>query len=160
MKRVIIVSLLCLVFCSCAAGEYSDSLDSRELAKQLTGEISEFGDYVEYDDNEINDLLGLSADGCDVSVIYSKDSDDQGEIGIIRAASEADAKEVLREAQEYLEQMRVERRAFVESYLPRELSKLSSAEARRFGSYVIYTILESEKSTLVFDKVEEALKTA
>ena len=160
MKRVIIVSLLCLVFCSCASGGYSDSLDSRELAKLLTGEISEFGDYVEYDDDEINDLLGLSADGCDVSVIYSKDSDDQGEIGIIRAASEADAKEVLLEAQEYLEQMRVERRAFVESYLPRELSKLSSAEARRFGSYVIYTILESEKSTLVFDKVEEALKTA
>ena len=160
MKRVIIVSLLCLVFCSCASGGYSDSLDSAELAKRLTGEISEFGDYVEYDDDEINDLLGLSADGCDVSVIYSKDSDDQGEIGIIRAASEADAKEVLREAQEYLEQMRVERRAFVESYLPRELSKLSSAEARRFGSYVIYTILESEKSTLVFDKVEEALKTA
>ena len=160
MKRVIILSLLCLVFCSCAAGEYSDSLDSRELAKQLTGEISEFGEYVEYDDDEINDLLGLSADGCDVSVIYSKDSDDQGEIGIIRAASEADAKEVLYEAQEYLEQMRVERRAFVESYLPRELSKLSSAEARRFGSYVIYTILESEKATLVFDKVEEALRTA
>ena len=160
MKRVIILSLLCLAFCSCASVRYSDSLESRDLAKRLTGEISEFGDYVEYDDDEINDLLGLSADGCDVSVIYSKDSDDQGEIGIIRAASEADAKEVLREAQEYLEQMRVERRAFVESYLPRELSKLSSAEARRFGSYVIYTILESEKSTLVFDKVEEALKTA
>ena len=160
MKRVIIVSLLCLVFSSCASGGYSDSLDSRELAKQLTGEISEFGDYVEYDDDEINDLLGLSADGCDVSVIYSKDSDDQGEIGIIRSASEADAKEVLHKTQEYLEQMRVERRAFVESYLPRELSKLSSAEARRFGSYVIYTILESEKATLVFDKVEEALNTA
>ena len=158
MKRVIIVSLLCLVFSSCASGGYSDSLDSRELAKQLTGEISEFGDYVEYDDDEINDLLGLSADGCDVSVIYSKDSDDQGEIGIIRAASEADAKEVLREAQEYLEQMRVERRAFVENYLPRELPKLSSAEARRFGTYVIYTVLESEKSTLVFDKIEDTLK--
>ena len=158
MKRVIILSLLCLVFCSCASVRYSDSLDSAEVAKRLTGEISEFGDYVEYDDEEIGYLLELSAENCDVCVIYSKDADDQGEIGIIRAASEADAKEVLREAQEYLEQMRVERRAFVENYLPRELSKLSSAEARRFGTYVIYTVLESEKSTLVFDKIEDTLK--
>ena len=158
MKRVIILSHLCLVFCSCASVRYSDSLESRDLAKRLTGEISEFGDYIEYDDEDINGLLGLSADGRDVCVIYSKDADDQGEIGIIRVASEADAKEALREAQEYLEQMRVERRAFVESYLPRELSKLSSAEARRFGTYVIYTVLESEKSTLVFDKIEDTLK--
>ena len=80
------------------------------------------------------------------------------EIGIIRAPSEKNAEEVLREAQAYLDQMRAERRAFVENYLPRELPKLNSAETRRFGSYVIYTILESERAALVFDKAEEALK--
>ena len=158
MKRVIILSLLCLVFCSCASGGYSDSLDSAEVAKRLTGEISGFEDYVEYDDEEIGYLLELSAENCDVCVIHSKDADDQGEIGLIRAPSEADAKEVLSEAQGYRDQMRAERRAFVANYLPRELPKLSSAETRRFGSYVIYTILESEKAALVFDELEETLK--
>ena len=158
MRRVLILSLLCLLLCSCAMRSYSDSLNSSELAKQLTGGISGFEDYAEYSEDEFEYLLGLSAQGCDLCVVYSKDTDDQGEIGIIRAPSEADAKEVLSEAQGYLDQMRAERRAFVENYLPRELPKLSSAEARRFGSYVIYTILESERAALVFDKAEEALK--
>ena len=76
----------------------------------------------------------------------------------MRAPSEKNAEEVLREAQAYIERTKSERRAFVESYLPSELSKFNSAEARRFGTYVIYTILESERAALVFDKAEEALK--
>ena len=158
MRRALILSLLCLLLCSCAMRSYSDSLNSSELAKQLTGEISGLEDYAEYSEDELEYLLGLSAQGCDLCVIYSKDTDDQGEIGIIRAPSEKNAEEVLREAQAYLERTKSERRAFVESYLPSELSKFNSAEARRFGSYVIYTILESERAVLVFDKAEEALK--
>jgi hypothetical protein len=158
MKRGVVVaalSLLCLILCSCATERYSDSLGSAELAKHLTDEISGFEDYTEYADDDIELFAGAS----DSFVLYSKDADDQGEIGVIRAASEQDAKKLLDEVSAYLERTRSERRAFVENYLPAESVKLNSARARRFGSYVIYAILESERVSELFEIAEEALRS-
>ena len=158
MKRAVVVaalSLLCLILCSCAAERYSDSLGSVELAKHLTDEISGLEDYTEYDDDDI-ELFTNSYDSC---ILYSKDADDQGEIGVIRAGSEADAKKLLDEVNAYLERTRSERRAFVENYLPAESVKLNSARTRRFGTYVIYAILESERVSELFEAAEEALRS-
>ena len=158
MKRAVVVaalSLLCLILCSCAAERYSDSLGSAELAKHLTDEISGLEDYAEYADDDI-ELFAGAYDSC---ILYSKDADDQGEIGVIRAGSEQDAKKLLDEVNAYLERTRSERRAFVENYLPAESVKLNSARTRRFGSYVIYAILESERVSEIFEAAEEALRS-
>ena len=158
MKRGVVVatlSLLCLILCSCAMERYSDSLGSAELAKHLTDEISGLEDYTEYADDDIELFEGAS-DSC---ILYSKDADDQGEIGVIRAGSEQDAKKLLDKVNAYLERTRSERRAFVENYLPAESVKLNSARARRFGSYVIYAILESERVSELFETAEEALRS-
>ena len=158
MKRGVVVaalSLLCLILCSCAAERYSDSLGSAELARHLTDEISGLEDYAEYADDDI-ELFAGAYDSC---ILYSKDADDQGEIGVIRAGSEQDAKKLLDEVNAYLERTRSERRAFVENYLPAESVKLNSARARRFGSYVIYAILESERVSELFQAAEEALRS-
>ena len=158
MKRGVVVatlSLLCLILCSCAMERYSDSLGSAELAKHLTDEISGLEDYTEYADDDI-EIFAAAYDSC---ILYSKDADDQGEIGVIRAGSEQDAKKLLDEVNAYLERTRSERRAFVENYLPAESVKLNSARARRFGSYVIYAILESERVSELFQAAEEALRS-
>ena len=158
MKRAVVVaalSLLCLILCSCAAERYSDSLGSAELAKHLTDEISGLEDYAEYADDDI-ELFAGAYDSC---ILYSKDADDQGEIGVIRVGSEQDAKKLLDEVNAYLERTRSERRAFVENYLPAESVKLNSARTRRFGSYVIYAILESERVSELFEAAEEALRS-
>ena len=158
MKRGVVVaalSLLCLILCSCAAERYSDSLGSAELAKHLTDEISGLEDYTEYADDDIE----LFTDAYDCCILYSKDADDQGEIGVIRAGSEADAKGLLDEVNAYLERTRSERRAFVENYMPAESVKLNSARARRFGSYVIYAILESERVSELFEAADKALRS-
>lgn len=158
MKRAVVVaalSLLCLILCSCAMERYSDSLGSAELAKHLTDEISGLEDYTEYADDDTE----LFTDAYDSCILYSKDADDQGEIGVIRAGSEQDAKKLLDEVNAYLERTRSERRAFVENYLPAESVKLDSARARRFGSYVIYAILESERVSELFEAAEEALRS-
>lgn len=158
MKRDVVaavLSLLCFILCSCAAERYSDSLGSAELAKHITDEISGLEDYAEYADDDIEIFAG-AYDSC---VLYSKDADDQGEIGVIRAGSEADAKKLLDEVTAYLERTRSERRAFVENYLPAESVKLDSARARRLGSYVIYAILESERVSELFETAEEALRS-
>ena len=158
MKRGVVVatlSLLCLILCSCASERYSDSLGSAELAKHLTDEISGLEDYAEYAEDDIE----LFADSYDPCILYSKDADDQGEIGVIRAGSEQDAKKLLDEVNAYLERTRSERRAFVENYMPAESVKLNSARARRFGSYVIYAILESERVSELFEAAEEALRS-
>jgi hypothetical protein len=158
MKRAVVVaalSLLCLILCSCAAERYSDSLGSAELAKHLTNGISGLEDYAEYAKDDIE----IFADSYDSCILYSKDADDQGEIGVIRAGSEQDAKKLLDEVNAYLERTRSERRAFVENYMPAESVKLDSARARRFGSYVIYAILESERVSELFETAEEALRS-
>ena len=155
MKRVLILSLLCLLLCSCATRGYSDSLGTAELAKRLTDEISGLEDYAEYADDDIE----LFTDSYDSCILYSRDADDQGEIGVIRAGSEQDAKKLLDEVNAYLERTRSERRAFVENYLPAESVKLNSARARRFGSYVIYAILESERVSELFEAAEKALRS-
>lgn len=158
MRRTVvllILSLTCLILCSCAAERYSDSLGSAELAKHLTDEISGLEDYAEYAEDDIELFAGAS-DSC---VLCSKDADDQGEIGVIRAGSEQDAKKLLDEVNAYIERTRSERRAFVENYLPAESVKLDSARARRFGSYVIYAILENERVSELFETAEEALRS-
>ena len=158
MRRTVvllILSLSCLILYSCAAERYSDSLGSAELAKHLTDEISGLEDYTEYADDDTE----LFTDAYDSCILYSKDADDQGEIGVIRAGSEQDAKKLLDEVNAYLERTRSERRAFVENYLPAESVKLDSARARRFGSYVIYAILESERVSELFEAAEEALRS-
>ena len=59
---------------------------------------------------------------------------------------------------DYIDDMQEDSRAFIASYAPNELPKLDSAQVRRFGNYVIYTILPDDSAKTVFENVKEALK--
>ena len=157
MKQIISIVLLCLLLSSCGAHNYSTSLDCTELAKRLTSEISGFEDYIEYSYDDLAYLLPSAVSNTDWCVLYSKNTDDQGEIGIIRAPSETDAKEITAQITEYIKATQEERRAFLENYLPNELSKLNSAQVRRFGCYVIYGILDGEQVRALFDAAHKKL---
>ena len=41
---------------------------------------------------------------------------------------------------------------------PQEIEKLNSAEARRFGNYVIFAVSDSIDKNYIFSKAEELLK--
>lgn len=159
MKQIISIVLLCLLLSSCATRRYSDSAASATLINQLSEEISGFEDYIEYSREELGYILPSDMINSDICVLYSKDTDDQGEIGVIRAKTEKDAKEIAVQITEYIKSSKEERRAFLENYLPNELSKLNSAQVRRFGCYVIYTILESDQASVLFNAAQKRLTT-
>ena len=59
---------------------------------------------------------------------------------------------------EYINDLSQNSRAFIASYAPEELVKLDNAEVRRYGRYIVYTVLEAADSERVFEIVENALR--
>ena len=93
----------------------------------------------------------------DICIIYSSDSTDISELGIIYSADEENAKKLFEEAKLYVKNMQEQKSEFLRNYSPDELSKLNSAEARRFGNYVIFAIGEQEDKNNLFKKAEDML---
>jgi isocitrate dehydrogenase kinase/phosphatase len=91
-------------------------------------------------------------------VLYSRDSDDQGEFGIFKANNSVTAEELFVLVNEYINRSQRERRNFIENYIPSELKKLDNADARIIGDYVIFTILDENQSREIFSKATELLK--
>lgn len=151
----ILLCLLCLFFCSCEHREYRADIDSAELARALAGEISADDEYLEYSEEDIS-FLPFFDGGLDISVLYSRDSTDVGEIGVVRCeATEAEA--VAKEIEDYLKSELSSKSAFLKTYAPEEITKLEEAKVTRYGGYIVYTILNSEDTVRVFEKAEEML---
>ena len=94
----------------------------------------------------------------DFSVIYSTDANDINEIGIFHCEDEISAKEFFTVLKGYVSDQQENQKAFIASYAPREVPKLDVAEARRYGNYVIYTILDQNAKNEVFDEAKELLR--
>ena len=92
------------------------------------------------------------------SVIYSSSSDDIGEIGVFHARSQEDSLELLDDVTEYLHDLKEEKSAFVRNYLQGEQEKLDGCTVKRFGNYVVFTVLDPSQSSAVFKQVEKMLK--
>ena len=160
MKKILLfiaLAISMLIFPSCKQAEYSSSLTSKELSDALMGQISGSEDYIEYTDEELSYFDFAKNADADITVLYSRAAEDVGEIGVIRISKEK-AKEMQSAVENYLKMQKNEKAAFFKNYAPGELSKLDRAEVRRFGDYIIFTVLSSEDSQAVFNKVEEILK--
>ena len=160
MKRIILLLLLSLsilVFSSCKQEKHSASLTSKELTDALIGQISGSEDYIEYTDEELSYFDFARSSDADITLLYSRAAEDVGEIGVVRIF-DGKSKEMKSALEEYLKDQQKEKGAFFKNYAPGELLKLERAEVRCFGDYVVFTVLSSEESQAVFEKVEEVLK--
>lgn len=162
MKKSYIVFILMLltaaVFCSCAKEDFSSTLSCKELSSTLESEFSPAKtEFSRYTDQELKFLFPDSDVYNEAIVIYSTDSVDITEIGVMRAESEKDAVALLEDAKNYIKDLQEQKREFLQSYSPKELSKLNSAEAKRFGQYVVFAIAEQGDVDKVFKKAEMLL---
>ena len=146
--------LLCLILSSCAVGNYADTLSCSEVAEALVSEISPYSDYKSYSKDEIDFLLDRDIEYDDVCFMYSASSDDMSEIAVFHSEK---AEDVFDELCEYAESLREEKRAFVQNYMPEELSKLNDGQARRFGNYVVLAIFEKSDRDAIFENAKEIL---
>ena len=162
-KKKIIIMLLsipcALIFTFCSSKAFSDVLACVELSSSLQKEISvPYGEFGEYSSAGLNFFFPHTELYEDFYAVYSKDSTDVSELGILRASNEENAKKLLEDAQLYIKDTQEQKREFLRSYSPSELEKLNSAEARRFGNYVIFTIADQNEKSKIFQKAEELLK--
>ena len=77
------------------------------------------------------------------------------EYGIFQAADDKQAKDVEAAVEAYL-QLRLD--SWMDEYMPEEKPKLSSAEVKSEGKYVMYAILGDADKTAAFEAFAGALK--
>lgn len=158
MRKLAIAFFVCLVLllCSCNAQSTTQQVDTQALAKALTEEISGDEEYLAYSYEDIT-YFPFFRNNAEIAIFYSRASEDIGELGVIRAKAE-DAEALEKTVQEYLSAQKREKSAFLRNYAPNELSKLDNAEVRRYGNYIIFTVLDLDESANVFQKADELLR--
>ena len=162
MKKILciiltVISLASLFSCS-RAEKYRDDRKCADVGKELTDSLADGEEYLEFDDNHKKFYFDDTEEYNDSYIIYSSDTNNINEIGVFHAPDEGRAKELEESCREYIEDIRETNRSFISSYAPEELPKLDSAEVRRFGNYVVYTVLPTDKIESAFDKIEDSLK--
>ena len=159
MKKYIAILLsliFCISFASCAQTKYDDSLSCSDIATALDEEFLGTEEYEAYEESDIKYMFN-SDDFDSCRILYSISSDDIGEIGVLHAKDAQGADKLLDEVNEYIEDIKEEKSDFLRNYLPEEFKKLDNARVKRFGNYVIYTVLEPEQSQRIFERAKEIL---
>ena len=159
-----IVSIILCIFCSgcifasCSKKEYSDTSTCKDVSNELMREISvPEGEFSQYTDKELTFFFSSPALYNDCAVIYSKDTEDIAELGVLHAADEETAKKLLDDVKLYIKNLQEQKLEFLSNYSPDEVEKLNSAEARRFGNYVIFTVASPNDKKCMFEKAEKML---
>lgn len=158
LLSIIFILLTSLIFLSCAKKEIKYTLSCKELSNQLESEISVPQDeFNEYSTEELRFLFSSPELFDDICVVYSTDSTDVCEIGILYASNEENAKILFEDAKGYIKSIQEQKSEFLRNYSPAELSKLNSAEARRYGNYIVFAIADMDDKNNLFKKAEEVL---
>ncbi len=159
MKRFLCVMLLFLLALTACAknNEYRNDLSCTALAEKATDICRVEGGYSAYGDEQIKYFFEDTHLHDAYSLLYSTDSGDINEIGVFHCPDEKSAEELLQITYRYLEDMQVTQVNFISSYAPYEIPKLEGAEARRYGCYVVYAILDTAEQRSAFSAIENEL---
>ena len=162
MKRLILLMsvllAITLFFQSCSQKEFNASITCKELSTSLKREISvPEGNFEEYTEDELDFLFSTPKMYDDVCIVYSSDSTDVCELGVLHASSEENAQLLYEEAKNYIKSTQEQKREFLRSYSPAELSKLNCAEARLLGEYIVFVIAEQGDRDEALKKAEMLL---
>ena len=156
---IVSIALLLGLLCSCSAKkQYSNIIECAYITNELQDQVLNEQAYALYSAEDVAFMLDDVEDFDSYSVIYSTSSDDISEIGIFHAVSEEKSLELLDDLTDYLSDLKEEKGAFVRNYLPDEQQKLDGAKVRRFGNYVVFTVLPETQSNAVFEKIDKILK--
>ena len=153
----LIAIVLALGLYSCAA-DYADDIACSDIGRSLADGLRDGQEYTEFESTHKEFYFDDTEHYDDCSLLYSRDVNDVSEIGVFHAPDAGNAGELVKDCQEYLDDLRTSTRAFVESYAPEELPKLDNAEVRRFGNYVAYAVLPTDKAEDFFDNLEKLLR--
>ena len=158
MKKISVLLLITLMLLStaCDRVSYTSDLSCGDVANAVLSRSSK--EFVEYESYYTDYIISDRSLYNDSTILYSIEVNDIDEIGIFRATDKENAKILEQMLCEYIDDMRITERAFIESYAPDELPKLDGATVRRFGNYVVYIIVPTDKRAAVLDTIDEILR--
>ena len=146
-----------LLFSGCATEKYKDDVECKALVLSVTDQMPSELDFRELDES-FREFYFEGADGFDDCYIaYSADSEDISEIGVFHAVSDEAAEKIEGVCYEYINDLSQNSRAFIASYAPEELTKLDGAEVRRYGRYVVYTVLNTADAERAFEIIKNTI---
>ena len=159
-KLIILVSLAAAaaILFGCGRGKYSKIVSPEEILDAYEAQTNNEPKYESFGGEYINAYFDTSLfEDCDLR--YSLPGDDVNEIGVFRSGNKNDAKKLYDLVQQYLDELKEDKRAFVESYAPLEAKKLDNAKVKRFGSYVAYAILSDAEQEKFFEAVKNSVSS-
>lgn len=156
MKKIISIVLVILALLAACSKrvDYRDDLP----CSALTEHLYESGEYSSYGEEHIKYSFE-NTDICDnYSLIYSTEPTEISELGVLHAKDPDSADQLYRITLRYIDGMQKNDRAFIASYAPSQLTLLDGAVVKRYGSYIVYAILDEEKKADELSRIEEMLK--
>ena len=157
MKSIFCIILCLICLSSCQRKAYTDTAECKSLGDGIISAIDDGQEYLDHDGTHTKLYFEDIEEYDDCRIMYSADTNDINEIGIFHAPSAKMAAELEESCREYISDVKEDSRSFIASYAPEELTKLDGAQVRRFGSYVVYTVLPSDKAESVFSHLEHTL---
>lgn len=161
IKMSLMLALCAVMFLphsGCSEIRYADGVACETVGEGIRETLGAERELSSFSESELVRELDLDGGYDDFYSAYSTEVEDIDEVGVLHAPTAKAAKELAEECREYIDEKREEMRAFVASYAPHEVPKLDSAEVRRFGNYVVYTVLDRDVAERVFETVKEKLK--
>ena len=150
--------LLVLIFCffvSCGQIQYSDTVECSSITSSIKQHLPSTDGYSEYTVDEVKYMVDPSLFDS-YSIIYSNSSDNIDEVGVFHAKDIESASILLEKVNQYVSSIKKEKNDFLRNYLPSEIGKLESGEAKQFGNYVVFAFTENNKE--IFKNIANMLR--
>ena len=153
-----LITLTIFIFQACTEKSYKSAIPCEELSMTLKEKLSAPGnEFSQYSTDELKFFFpspDLYSDAC---VIYSTDSTDIREVGVLHASSKENAKKLCEDAKAYIKTLQEEKSEFLRNYSPAELTRLNSADVKEYGEYIIFVVAEANERDEVFKTAESLL---
>ena len=158
-KRILSLALLCFLLGACSSAGYRTDVSCATVAEHICRRLPLTNGYAAFGDEKIEVTFPDAELLKEYAWLYSVDSADINEIGVFKAATQEAAKAAEVKLSDYLAEIQEHDRAFIASYAPTELTKLDSAEIRRFGCYVILCICQPEELAECMEAASDLLSS-
>lgn len=152
---VLALAIVMLLLCACGSGNGKD-VPVDDIVAAVDTALGKGDSLVAVDENYIKGYMKMEVadyDGFTVKInAYGANID---EYGVFRAKDSSQAKEIKSAVEGYL-QLRAD--SWMDEYMPEEKPKLTAAEVKTSGNYVMYCILSDTDKSAAFGAFESSLK--
>ena len=153
MKKLL--PLLCILIClsACETKTQSKEIDDTGIRRIVTTTLDEKR-FVLLDEAEIEFILNLSKDEYRNGWVYQDLSGTTIDEVAFFIADDKKEDELCQKLSDYLDDCKLQKKTWLESYNPPEAKKLANGKVFRYGNLVGYAFLSEDEQTKLFSELD------